>query len=119
MPRTQRPGPKTVVEGFLTNELNNRANSGFEESDHKEYVREARQAVAAFKRLIVQEPQTTKKDERYRTAAKNNYAREGEVEIDGNATISYGDDDGAYVSAWVWVSKSDLPARQQKFPSGD
>lgn len=28
---------------------------------------------------------------------------EGTCEIDENAKISNGDDDGAYVQAWVWV----------------
>lgn len=31
------------------------------------------------------------------------YAEEGEIEVDDNASISGGDDDGAYVAAWVWV----------------
>jgi hypothetical protein len=29
---------------------------------------------------------------------------EGETEVDDNAIVSEGDDNGAYVSAWVWVS---------------
>jgi len=30
-------------------------------------------------------------------------ARDGELEIDENAVISHGEDNGAYVQAWVWV----------------
>jgi len=35
--------------------------------------------------------------------AKQMYHREGEIEIDDNARLSEGDDDGCYVQAWVWV----------------
>lgn len=37
-------------------------------------------------------------------AAARDQAREGELEIDDRAMVSKGDDDGAYVSAWLWVS---------------
>ena len=30
--------------------------------------------------------------------------REGELEFDESAVVSEGDDNGAYVQAWVWVS---------------
>jgi hypothetical protein len=40
---------------------------------------------------------------RYRARAKERYEREGEIEIDANAQVSMGDDNGAYVQAWVWV----------------
>lgn len=80
--------------------------------------RKTMQALACFNQLIIQEPQTTKQDERYRAAAREEYAREGAIEIDDDATISYGDEAGAYVQAWVWVSKPKRPVRQ-KFPSGD
>lgn len=36
--------------------------------------------------------------------AKDKYYREGEIEIDGNAKLSEGSDNGTYVEAWVWVS---------------
>ena len=38
-----------------------------------------------------------------RSRAKEMYGRDGEVEVDGNAVVSYGDDPGAYVAAWVWA----------------
>lgn len=119
MPRRKRPGPKAGVLAFLENELNNRENSGLQDTDHREYVLEARRAVADFKRLIIQEPQTNKLDQRYRDAANDLYGKDGEIEIDDNATISYGDDNGAYVAAWVWVYKDQLPKPAKKFPSGD
>jgi hypothetical protein len=33
---------------------------------------------------------------------------DGECEIDDAATISAGDDPGAYVQAWVWVPNEDV-----------
>lgn len=45
------------------------------------------------------------KDQRYRDAAEGlNFVREGECEIDDWAVVSKGDDGGAYVMAWVWVT---------------
>lgn len=41
----------------------------------------------------------------YVKQARNEMHRDGEVEIDDCAFVSLGDDDGAYVMAWVWVSK--------------
>jgi hypothetical protein len=31
------------------------------------------------------------------------YHVDGEIEIDSKARVSTGNDDGAYVQAWVWV----------------
>jgi hypothetical protein len=42
-------------------------------------------------------------DEWFRARAKELYCRDGEIEVDSNALISHGDDDGAYVAAWLWV----------------
>lgn len=48
--------------------------------------------------------QLSDKEERwYRKEADQQYGREGEIEIDSDACISKGADDGAYVQAWVWV----------------
>lgn len=44
-----------------------------------------------------------KSDDWIRARARELYCEEGEIEVDGNARISHGDDDGAYVEAWVWV----------------
>lgn len=43
----------------------------------------------------------------YRAAAQRIYNDEGTCEIDDNAKISKGDDDGAYVQAWVWIRDDD------------
>lgn len=48
-------------------------------------------------------------DPRYIEAAINEYAEDGRIEIDDDALISHGDDQGAYVQAWVWVDNDDLP----------
>jgi hypothetical protein len=39
----------------------------------------------------------------------NTDSREGELEIDDNAKLSEGDDNGTYVQAWVWVSFAGTP----------
>jgi hypothetical protein len=44
-----------------------------------------------------------KSDKWFRTRARELYHRDGQIEVDGNARISRGDDEGAYVEAWVWV----------------
>ena len=44
------------------------------------------------------------RNDRIREMAREEYVREGEIEVDDNAVVSEGDDNGAYVQAWVWVS---------------
>lgn len=46
-------------------------------------------------------------DDRFRRAAQRVHGRDGDVEIDENAAVSRGDDDGAYVQAWVWVDNEE------------
>ena len=43
--------------------------------------------------------------------ARDQWTDEGQVEVDRNAIVSEGDDAGAYVMAWVWVS---LPDEEDK-----
>lgn len=38
-----------------------------------------------------------------RQMADDQHGKEGGLEIDGDAAISEGDDNGAYVAAWLWV----------------
>lgn len=40
----------------------------------------------------------------YREAASE-LSKDGELEIDDGAIVSMGDDPGAYVMAWLWVSE--------------
>ena len=48
-----------------------------------------------------------KSDRWYRTRARELYHTDGEIEVDANAPVSRGDDNGAYVQAWVWVPLHD------------
>lgn len=41
--------------------------------------------------------------------ARRQFQVEGTLEIDNNAKISDGDDNGAYVAAWVWASFENTP----------
>ncbi len=38
--------------------------------------------------------------------ARNEHQKDGEAEIDDNAQLSEGNDNGCYVQAWVWVGFS-------------
>lgn len=42
-------------------------------------------------------------DQEFIEAARAQHASDGDVEIDDNAVVSRGTDNGAYVQAWVWV----------------
>jgi hypothetical protein len=57
-------------------------------------------------------------DEAYRTAARRQYQREGEIEVQDNAVISRSSDPGdpgAYVQAWVWVYEEDAAEELRRF----
>lgn len=43
-------------------------------------------------------------------------AREGEIEFDGDAAISMGSDNGAYVSGWNWVKFDGTPFDRESSP---
>ena len=53
------------------------------------------------------------KDKKYILKAREQYQKDGEIEIDDNAVVSRGDPDGAYVAAWVFVYKPEKPTRKQ------
>ena len=64
------------------------------------------------KKTLDEQATTLEKEERVQAIikmAKDEHEIEGEVEIDDNAVVSEGDDNGAYVAAWVWVSFCDTP----------
>ncbi len=46
----------------------------------------------------------TLSEEEYRALAHEQWAHDGEIEIDDDAIVSIGLDNGAYVAAWVWVT---------------
>ncbi len=39
----------------------------------------------------------------FRERAKELYHEDGQIEVDADARVALGDDNGAYVQAWVWV----------------
>lgn len=47
-------------------------------------------------------------NQQYVDAARRLYHRDGETEVDSEAKVSRGADDGAYVQAWVWVGNEDI-----------
>ncbi|OAM91626.1 hypothetical protein OH491_24275 [Termitidicoccus mucosus] len=51
----------------------------------------------------------------YQDEADSQYARDGEIKIDEGAAISEGED-GAYVQAWVFVSKDRISAENDTTP---
>ena len=46
-------------------------------------------------------------DEAFVERARQLYQRDGEVEIDEGSEVSRGEENGAYVLAWVWVAIDD------------
>jgi hypothetical protein len=48
-------------------------------------------------------------------AAKEQFEQEGHTEFDDSIVVSLGDDPGAYVMAWVWVSDEDLMGNDTRF----
>lgn len=46
--------------------------------------------------------------ELYREVAVDKFEDEGELEFDDVPAISFGDDKGAYVMCWCWVSEDNL-----------
>jgi hypothetical protein len=59
-----------------------------------------------------------KNEDWFRTRAKELYHEEGEIEVDSDARVANGDDDGAYVAAWVWVPL-DEEQREVDHPEGN
>lgn len=43
---------------------------------------------------------------KYRDAAKDTLSEDGKIEVDDNALVSIGEDPGAYVMVWHWVSNA-------------
>lgn len=50
----------------------------------------------------ISEPETDREGA-IRSLALDQWQEDGQVEIDDSAVVSEGDDNGAYVQAWVWV----------------
>lgn len=66
-----------------------------------------REAIAVVEAVRLERPATASAptyEHDVRNMAREQWSEEGTLEIDDNAVISDGDDNGAYVQAWVWVS---------------
>lgn len=55
------------------------------------------------------------RDTAIRELAKARHHVDGEIEIDPDAAISEGDDNGAYVQAWVWISFYNEPKLDKRY----
>lgn len=74
------------------------------ESDAKRLIREAIAAGATFADFMAEYAKNnTDYDKRMIQAARDEWHRDGEIEIDDVTITSGSDDDGEYVLAWVWV----------------
>lgn len=58
-------------------------------------------------------PEERERNEKIIALARK-HEREGEIEIDDDAVVSEGDDNGAYVQAWIWVSFYDTELDKEK-----
>lgn len=56
----------------------------------------------------------TARNQRIKQLAREQHQSDGECEIDDNALISEGDDNGTYVQAWVWVDFSGTDLDKEK-----
>jgi hypothetical protein len=56
----------------------------------------------------------TDRDQRIRELADQAHGKDGEVEFDEDAIVSEGEDNGAYVQAWVWVGFSGTDLDQEE-----
>ena len=66
-------------------------------------------ALALLDRLESHVKDPSEEDKKAFDLAREHFHVEGEIEIDDEPIISHGDDNGAYVSAWVWVDFSGTP----------
>lgn len=49
----------------------------------------------------------------YLQRAREALVRDGELEIDSDAKVSMGADNGAYVQCWVWVDDDPVPCEEE------
>ncbi len=65
------------------------------------------------------EPCTMTRADRIRELAFEEYQDEGTIEIEPNGYVSEGDDNGAYVQAWVWVDFHGTDLDREKPSAGE
>ncbi len=73
------------------------------------------EAIAESLEAAADPAEPTAIEQAFIDAAQDKYDREGEIEIDDEATVSISDDNGAYVQAWVFVrdTDTDLPCCEE------
>ncbi len=72
------------------------------------------QKAKSIVRDLLKRRKDTKTTDAYVEAAKAVHQNDGTLEIDDGAAVSMGSDPGAYVQAWVWVTKADMLEHRQK-----
>lgn len=60
-------------------------------------------ASRKIKEEILTKKEQEEREEKIRELARQQHHVDGEVEVDDGGIVSEGDDNGAYVQAWVWV----------------
>jgi hypothetical protein len=55
-----------------------------------------------------------REEEIWALAQKDPRISDGQLELDMHATISEGDDNGAYIQTWMWVSFAGTPLDKEK-----
>ena len=76
----------------------------------------AKEIAAALKKAgleheakeVEQFAKAARKNGKYREAADRLYHRDGDLEVDDGAVVSKGNDAGAYVMCWKWISNDEL-----------
>src|SRR5262245_28606583 len=71
-----------------------------------------REAIAELQALLIEEPpryEVDPREESIRQLARERWAEEGRLEIESDADVAEYGDNGAMVSAWVWVSFEGTP----------
>jgi len=85
--------------------------SGFLDQDESAALRAVRNSLAPrLASLSVEQMESWQEEDRYRAAATGFFHKDGECEIDKGAKVALGDNEGAYVQAWIWVPAGCLGA---------
>lgn len=72
-------------------------------------------ALAATDRVaLANAPEDEERRQKIIAIARDDHCKDGVIEIDDDAVVSEGDDNGAYVQAWVWVSFADTELDKDK-----
>lgn len=73
-----------------------------------EYEVTVKEEIESMVTSLLSDAGSTAIADAYREAAQG-HCRDGELEVDGDATVSFSDDGGAYVMGWIWVGDDELP----------